>query len=68
MIRLAGVTKSFGATRVLDHFDLYIAPGSFVGLLGPSGSGKTTILRLIACGRGSAASASYSRATPCSST
>ncbi len=48
MIRLAGVTKSFGATRVLDRLDLHIAPGSFVGLLGPSGSGKTTILRLIA--------------------
>jgi sulfate/thiosulfate transport system ATP-binding protein len=48
VIQLTGVSKSFGATRVLDRLDLTIAPGSFVGLLGPSGSGKTTILRLIA--------------------
>jgi sulfate transport system ATP-binding protein len=48
MIRIAGLTKGFGPTRVLDGIDLDIEPGSFVALLGPSGSGKTTLLRLLA--------------------
>lgn len=48
MIRLQGLTRGFGATRVLDGVSLDITQGSFVALLGPSGSGKTTLLRIIA--------------------
>lgn len=48
MIRMAGITKGFGPTRVLDGISLDVAAGSFVALLGPSGSGKTTLLRLVA--------------------
>ncbi|WP_191413618.1 ABC transporter ATP-binding protein [Salinibacterium sp. ZJ450] len=47
-IRLAGVTKSFGAVNAVDHLDLDIVEGEFFSMLGPSGSGKTTVLRLIA--------------------
>ncbi|WP_298742233.1 ABC transporter ATP-binding protein [uncultured Microbacterium sp.] len=47
-VRLTGITKDFGATRVLHGIDLDIAPGEFVSLLGPSGCGKTTLLRIIA--------------------
>jgi ABC-type sugar transport system ATPase subunit len=47
-VRLTGVGKSFGETRVLRDVDLTIAPGEFFSLLGPSGSGKTTTLRIIA--------------------
>jgi sulfate transport system ATP-binding protein len=45
---MRGISKSFGAHRVLDSVDLSVAPGELVALLGPSGSGKTTLLRLIA--------------------
>jgi iron(III) transport system ATP-binding protein len=47
-LALAGVAKSFGATRVLRGLDLNVAQGSLTAVLGPSGSGKTTLLRVIA--------------------
>ncbi|EWY40700.1 hypothetical protein N825_32760 [Skermanella stibiiresistens SB22] len=48
MITLNGVTKSYGAVRVLNPISLGIEEGSFTGLLGASGCGKTTLLNLIA--------------------
>jgi multiple sugar transport system ATP-binding protein len=47
-IRLAGVTKSFGSTRVLEALDLQVRAGEFMVLLGPSGCGKTTSMRIVA--------------------
>ena len=45
VIRLAGVTKQFGATTALKGADLEVARGEIVVLLGLSGSGKSTLLR-----------------------
>ena len=42
------VTKRFGATTVVDDFNLEVADGELLVLVGGSGSGKTTILRMLA--------------------
>jgi ABC-type Fe3+/spermidine/putrescine transport system ATPase subunit len=47
LLELKGVSKSFGATKVLEQIDLAVEDGEFITILGPSGSGKTTILRMI---------------------
>lgn len=47
-LELAGISKSFGAHRVLDGVDLVVPSGSITAVLGPSGGGKTTLLRIIA--------------------
>jgi polar amino acid transport system ATP-binding protein len=45
-IEFEGVSKSFGAHRVLVDLNLQVRRGEKVTLIGPSGSGKTTVLRL----------------------
>jgi sn-glycerol 3-phosphate transport system ATP-binding protein len=45
---IQGVTKAFGATRVLHGVDAAFADGEFVVVLGPSGCGKSTLLRIVA--------------------
>src|ERR1044072_3730233 len=47
LLELKGVSKAFGATKVLEGIDLAVEDGEFITILGPSGSGKTTILRMI---------------------
>lgn len=42
------VSKRFGATTVVDDFNLDVADGELLVLVGGSGSGKTTILRMLA--------------------
>ena len=42
-----GITKAFGATRVLSDITLAVAPGEPVGLFGPNGSGKTTLVNIL---------------------
>ena len=46
--RVAGVSKFFGKTGVLQNISFDVAEGEALVLLGASGSGKTTILRIIA--------------------
>jgi ABC-type polar amino acid transport system ATPase subunit len=47
MVRLEGVTKSFGDNRVLDGIDLSVDTGEVLVIIGPSGSGKSTLLRCV---------------------
>ncbi|WP_127472920.1 amino acid ABC transporter ATP-binding protein [Microbacterium sulfonylureivorans] len=45
LLRVSGLTKSFGANTVLHGVDFDVRRGEVVALIGPSGSGKTTVLR-----------------------
>jgi ABC-type polar amino acid transport system ATPase subunit len=47
MVRLEGVTKSFGDLLVLDSIDLTVDQGEVLVVIGPSGSGKSTLLRCV---------------------
>ena len=47
LIKLAGVSKSFGDTAALHPTNLAFPPGLTTALIGPSGCGKSTLLRLI---------------------
>ncbi len=48
-IEVKGLTKSFGARKVVDNLTLSVARGRILGFLGPNGSGKTTTIRML-CG------------------
>jgi osmoprotectant transport system ATP-binding protein len=49
MLRLVGVSKSYGGTPALHPTDLEVPAGRTTVLIGPSGCGKSTLLRLM-CG------------------
>jgi ABC-2 type transport system ATP-binding protein len=48
IVEAHGLSKSFGARRVLDGVDLAAGEGTVLALLGPNGAGKTTTVRLLA--------------------
>lgn len=47
MIKLEGITKSFGSLQVLKGIDLEINKSEVVSIVGPSGAGKTTLLQIM---------------------
>ena len=48
VVKVRGVTKSFGDNRVLDGIDLAVARGDRLAVVGPNGVGKSTLLKSLA--------------------
>jgi ABC-2 type transport system ATP-binding protein len=47
MLRVTGISRSFGDHRVLDEVSFDVRPGRMTGFLGANGAGKTTAMRII---------------------
>jgi len=47
VVRIHGISKSFGTLKVLDNIELSLPAGSVTAIIGQSGSGKSTLLRSI---------------------
>ena len=47
MLDVKNISKSFGATRVLEDISFSLEQGETVAVIGASGSGKTTLLRCL---------------------
>ena len=47
IIRMEGLTRTFGSVRAVDGLDLEVPAGTVFGFLGPNGAGKTTTIRLL---------------------
>ena len=48
MIFVNEISKSFGATLILNEISFNVNDGEKIGLVGPNGTGKSTLLKLIA--------------------
>ena len=46
-LKLAGVTKRYGAFAAVSDLSFEVRPGTILGFLGPNGAGTTTTIRMI---------------------
>ena len=47
MLRISGLSVSYGGLHALEDVSLDVAEGEFVTIVGPNGAGKTTLLKAI---------------------
>lgn len=46
-LRIANLTKEYGALKAVDAISFSVGTGEVVGLLGPNGAGKTTTINMV---------------------
>ena len=47
MLEISGLSKSFGANKVIDKISLDVPEGSIFGFIGANGAGKTTTMNMV---------------------
>ena len=47
ILKIKGLTKTFGQTRAVDNVDMCIQRGDIYGFIGRNGAGKTTLIRIL---------------------
>lgn len=47
LLKLSGVSRSFGAIQALKAVDFEIGAGEIMGLVGENGAGKSTLVKII---------------------
>lgn len=47
LIKVEGLSKSYGKQKVLENISFNVEAGQIVGLLGPNGSGKTSLIKIL---------------------
>lgn len=47
VVRVEGLTKTFGSAHALTGLDLHVTPGEVHAFLGPNGAGKSTTIRVL---------------------
>ena len=48
MLKIEGLTKTYGEKKAVDELSLHIRPGEIYGFIGHNGAGKTTTLKCVA--------------------
>jgi ATP-binding cassette subfamily F protein uup len=47
LIEARGISKSYGDRQIFGQLDVFVGPGSRIGLIGANGCGKSTLLRVL---------------------
>ena len=48
VVRVDGLSKSYGLVRALDDVAFSVRTGEILGLIGPNGAGRTTLFECVA--------------------